>query len=170
MQNGPANLSNAPQSIADYRRCSRLSANNYISTFLFILLDTSSPTILDNKTIVATTETVILYGPTGAVGGAAAVEACQRGAHVWLAMRSTSKEIQGFDSNAEVYSHVEADLPKPESLKGAVSKSGAKTAFAYANFQSSYSMRASFQTLKDVGITYVVMLSSFTVHGDARGD
>jgi uncharacterized protein YbjT (DUF2867 family) len=119
---------------------------------------------------MTTNETVIVFGPTGAVGGAAAIEARKRGAHVWLAMRDTSKEIQGFDSNAEGYSRVEADLTKPETLKGAVSKSGAKTAFTYAIFQSSDSMRASFQALKDAGITYVVMLSSFTVHGDARGE
>ena len=119
---------------------------------------------------MASSESVIVFGPTGAVGGVAAVEARKRGAHVWLAMRDTSKEIKGFDSNAEGYSRVEADLTKPETLKGAVSKSGAKTAFIYVIFQSPDSMRSSFQALADAGITYIVMLSSFTVQGDARGE
>jgi uncharacterized protein YbjT (DUF2867 family) len=119
---------------------------------------------------MASNQPVLVFGPTGAVGRAAAIEARKRGAHVWLAMRDTNKAIQGVDSNAEGYTRVEADLMKPETLKGAVSQSGAKTAFVYTIFDSPDSMLSSFKALKDAGITYIVMLSSYTVEGDARGE
>ena len=45
-------------------------------------------------------DNVIIFGPTGAVGTAAAREAGKRGAKVWLAMRDTNKKIPGLDETS----------------------------------------------------------------------
>ena len=54
---------------------------------------------------------VIVFGASGAVGSAAAIEARKRGAKVWLAMRDTSKTIQQLDEEEEKggYERVQAD-------------------------------------------------------------
>jgi len=108
--------------------------------------------------------TVLVFGPTGRVGSAAAIEARRRGATVYLAMRDTQKELKDIDEqgNEGKYIRVQADLAKPETIKQAVETSGAKTAFAYC-VQAEGSMRESFKALKDAGIEHVVFLSSFTV-------
>jgi uncharacterized protein YbjT (DUF2867 family) len=108
---------------------------------------------------------VLAFGPTGACGSAAAIEAHRRGAKVYLAMRDPKKELKGIQEkgNEETYIRVQADLSKPETLKQAVEKSGAKTAFVYCVFESQDSMRSSFDALKEAGVTYVVLLSSFKV-------
>jgi len=108
---------------------------------------------------------VLIFGPTGAVGSAAALEAAGRGATVWLAMRNTSKPIPGLPSSASSHHRIQADLSNPDSLRTAVKESGAKSAFVYAIHESSDSMLASFTALKDAGIEYVVLLSSYSVQG-----
>jgi uncharacterized protein YbjT (DUF2867 family) len=79
-------------------------------------------------------ENVIVFGPTGAVGGAAALEASKRGAKVWLAMRDTNKAIDGITGEQErdgKFIRVKADLSDPETVKQAVQHSGAKAAYVY---------------------------------------
>jgi NAD(P)-dependent dehydrogenase (short-subunit alcohol dehydrogenase family) len=72
---------------------------------------------------------VIVFGPTGAVGRAVAIEASKRGAKVWLAMRTTDKAINGINREDEergAFQRVQADLFDPESVVKAVKESGAK--------------------------------------------
>lgn len=119
------------------------------------------------------TSRTLVFGPTGAVGCAAAIEAHRRGAHVWLAMRDTNKSINGL-SDPELksgnYTRVQADLSKPETLKQAVKESGATSAFVYTIFESADNMRATFDTLKENGIKHVVLLSSYNVKGPAEDE
>ena len=102
---------------------------------------------------------VIIFGPTGAVGCAAALEAHRRGASVWLAMRDVNKHISGLDSTEFGYTRVQADLSQPSSLAHAVQQSSATTAFVYTMFASGDHMAGSFAALKSAGITYIVLLS-----------
>ncbi|KAF2183315.1 NAD(P)-binding protein [Zopfia rhizophila CBS 207.26] len=114
---------------------------------------------------------VLVFGPTGGVGRAAAIEAGRRGARVWLAVRDTKKTIRGLGKDTEEnpgFVRVQADLSQPNSLKHAVEQSGATTTFVYTMHESEDHMRASFEALKEAGITYVVLLSSFGVQGSAR--
>ncbi|KAJ4335626.1 hypothetical protein N0V87_006020 [Didymella glomerata] len=118
-------------------------------------------------------QTVLVFGPAGAVGCAAAIEAHRRGAHVWLAMRDPKKTIKGLsapDLESKRYTKVQADLMKPGTLKEAVEQSGATSAFVYTVFESKDSMRGTFETLKAAGIQHVVVLSSFTVKGPAEDE
>ncbi|KAI0585147.1 NAD-binding-10 domain containing protein [Pyrenophora tritici-repentis] len=80
------------------------------------------------------------------------LEAHRRGAKVYLAMRDMKKELKGIkEGNEDRFIRVQADLTKPETIKEAVKTSGANKAFV------------AFEALKEAGITYVVLLSSFTV-------
>ena len=108
---------------------------------------------------------VLVFGPTGAVGSAVAVEARKRGAKVGLAMRDTSKKIQGIEEegNKDSYIRVQADLSKPDTIDHAVKVSGAKSAFVYVVHQAQDSMRSSFEALKSAGVSYVVLLSTLKV-------
>jgi nucleoside-diphosphate-sugar epimerase len=109
---------------------------------------------------------VIIFGPTGDVGSAAALQAYKEGAKVTLAMRDTSKPIPSLSGiTADI---VEADLTKPETIKAAVRQSGAKSAFIYAIFGTSDHMRASIEALKEAGIETPVLLSSYSVQSDIR--
>lgn len=109
---------------------------------------------------------VLIFGPTGAVGSAAALTAHQRGAKVALGMRDPSKPIPALEGiDAE---RVQADLTQPDSVKAAASQTGAKVAFIYASFGSPDHMRATVHALKAGGIETVVFLSSVTVKGDIR--
>lgn len=110
---------------------------------------------------------VIVFGPTGGVGRVAAIEAHKRGANVWLAMRDTSKVIEGLEEGNGGFSRIQADLSQPSSLKAAVEKSGATAAFVYTMQESEDHMKASFESLKAAGITYIVIISSFSVQGAA---
>jgi uncharacterized protein YbjT (DUF2867 family) len=120
--------------------------------------------------MASSTHNVLVFGPTGGVGRAAALAARKHGATVWLAMRDTSKSIPGLDDSEPGYHRVQADLMEPSSLAKAVQQSGAKTAFVYCMMRSSDSMASSFVALKDAGITYVVLLSSYTVQGAAHDE
>lgn len=114
-------------------------------------------------------DNVIVFGPTGAVGGSAALEASKRGAKVWLAMRNTSKAIGEIPADVEKsgkFERVQADLTDPGSVAASIKKSGAKAAYLYLMFGSPDNMRGSLQAMKDAGIEYVVFLSSVTVTRD----
>lgn len=114
---------------------------------------------------------VLVFGPAGGVGRAVAIEAGRRGAKVWLAMRDIRKAIGGLGKDKEDnlgFVRVQADLSQPNSLRHAVEQSGATTAFVYTIHESEDHMRACFEALKEAGITYIVLLSSYGVHGSAR--
>lgn len=117
------------------------------------------------REIMATTyDNVIVFGPTGAVGGAAALEASKRGAKVWLAMRDTSKAISGITTSqeeADKFTRVKADLSDPESVKAAIHLSAAKAAFVYLAVPAG--IKNAVQAMKEAGVEYVVFLSSFTI-------
>ena len=115
-----------------------------------------------------TSRKVIVFGPTGAVGSAAACTAAELGAHVVLAMRDTNKSIPGLSADAEKqgkFERVQADLTKPDTVSEAVTKTGAKYAFFYLAFGMPNGMKATVEALKSAGIESVVFLSSFTVRG-----
>lgn len=112
---------------------------------------------------------VIVFGPTGAVGSAAARTAEELGAKVVLAMRDTEKSIPGLSAEKEKqgsFARVQADLIKPDTVRDAVTTTGAKHAFIYCTHGSPDHMKSSIQALKAAGIDLVVVLSSFTVRGD----
>ncbi|CAI6305611.1 unnamed protein product [Periconia digitata] len=118
---------------------------------------------------MADNPTVLIFGPTGNVGCTAAITANSRGAKVWLAMRDPSKTIKDLDTDSD-YSRVQADLSNPSSLESAVKQSGAKAAFVYVVHDIEDHMKASFTALKDAGITYIVLLSSYGVRGPASDE
>jgi uncharacterized protein YbjT (DUF2867 family) len=112
---------------------------------------------------------VIVFGPTGAVGSAAARTAQDHGAQVVLAMRDTTKAIRGLDAEVEKQGNFErtyADLTKPNTVRDAVNKTGAKYAFMYLAQGTSDHMKSTIEALKNAGIKLVVFLSSFTVRGE----
>ncbi|KAF2268166.1 NAD(P)-binding protein [Lojkania enalia] len=122
---------------------------------------------------MADQKNVLVFGPTGQVGSAAALEAGKRGAKVWLAMRDPSKTIKGISKADEVkygFERIKADLSDPSSLTEAVALSGAKTAFVYVLHDAQDAMKASFQALEAAGITYIALLSSYSVRGAASDE
>lgn len=118
---------------------------------------------------------VIIFGPTGAVAGAAALEASKRNATVWLAMREPTKPVpaiplaleqqqqQQQSRGTSKFHRVQADLTDPASVHAAITTSGAKTAFAYLMFGMP-SMEPTFRAMKDAGVEHVVFLSAFSIH------
>jgi uncharacterized protein YbjT (DUF2867 family) len=108
--------------------------------------------------------TVIIFGPTGAVGRAAALEAYKRGAEVYLAMRDPSKPIPGITSTSDEdkYHRIQADLSDPESVKSAIQHSGAKAAYVYL-IHSPGGTKPALSAMVEAGIEYIVVLSSFTI-------
>lgn len=111
---------------------------------------------------------VIIFGPTGDVGGAAALEASKRNATVWLAMRHVTKPIAAISSIREhsaLFHRVQADLMDPDSVKSAIAQSGARTAFVYLMFGMP-TMEPTFRAMKDAGLEHVVFLSVFSIHPD----
>ena len=112
---------------------------------------------------------VIVFGPTGAVGSAAARTAAELGAKVVLAMRDTSKSIPELSAEEEKdgsFERVQADLTKPDTVLDAVTTTGAKHAFIYVTFGAPDHMKATIEALNFAGIELVVFLSSFSVQGD----
>lgn len=110
-------------------------------------------------------DNVIVFGPTGTIGGLVALEASKRGAKVWLAMRDPSKKITEIPSDVEkagMFTRIQADLSDPTSIANAVKESAAKAAYVYLVFVPDF-LRESFQAMRDAGIEYVVFLSSFTI-------
>ncbi|KAJ9615401.1 hypothetical protein H2200_001476 [Cladophialophora chaetospira] len=120
----------------------------------------------DGKT---SSPTVIIFGPTGGVGSAAARAANEHGAKVVLAMRDPEKAIPGLSPEQEReggFERVYADLTKPETVHAAVTKTGASRAFIYLIFRTSDHMKSSLVALKSAGIGFVGFLSSITVPDD----
>ena len=114
---------------------------------------------------------VIVFGPTGAVGSAAARTAAELGAKVVLAMRDTSKPIPELSAEKEKqggFERVQADLTKPDTVREAVTTTGAKHAFIYLAHGSPDNMKSTIEALKSAGIDLVVFLSSFTIRGDLK--
>ena len=115
-------------------------------------------------------DNVLVFGPTGQVGGAAALEASKRGAKVWLAMRDTNKAINGLTNEQErngKFTRVKADLSDPETVKQAVQLSGAKAAYVYL-VHGPGGLQGALRAMKEASIEYVVLLSSFTIPKDAN--
>ncbi|KAL1595941.1 GTPase regulator Nrf1 [Paraconiothyrium brasiliense] len=109
---------------------------------------------------------VIIFGAAGAVASAAALEASSRGAKVWLSVRPS--ELSTLDQTPELsetkrYPRVVADLTDPSTVTQAIKTSGATTAFLYTVFACQDGMKTVFTALKDAGVTYVVLLSSYAV-------
>ena len=102
---------------------------------------------------------VLVFGPTGGVGGAAALEAFNRGAEVHLAMRDTKKATPNLPDSLP---RVQADLTDPASIEKAVRETGTTIAFIYITFMKD--MHPAAKALKKGGIKHVVLLSSFTVY------
>ena len=114
---------------------------------------------------------VIVFGPTGAVGSAAARTAEELGANVVLAMRDTEKPIPGLDAEKEKqgsFERVHADLTKPDTVRDAVNTTRAKYAFIYFAHGTPDNMKSTIEALKSAGIYLVVFLSSFTIQGDLK--
>ncbi|EHA28140.1 hypothetical protein ASPNIDRAFT_189113 [Aspergillus niger ATCC 1015] len=114
---------------------------------------------------------VIVFGPTGAVGSAAARTAQQLGTTVYLAMRDPTKLIPGLSVEKEReggFERVQANFSQPDTISTAVAQSKAKHAFIYTDLTSSDHMRSSFTALKEAGIESVVLLSSFGIQEDVR--
>lgn len=114
-------------------------------------------------------DNVVVFGPTGTVGGITAFEAHKRGAKVWLAMRDPSKTIDGIPSDVEKsgnFTRVKADLTDPASVTKVIEKSGAKAVYIYLIFGSPDFSRGSLQAMRDAGVEYVVFLSSYSVKPD----
>lgn len=110
---------------------------------------------------------VLVFGPTGTVGGITALEASKRGAKVWLAMRDPTKAIPELPADVEKsgsFSRVQADLTDPASVTKAVQASGAKAAYIYLIHGAD--MRPTLQALRDAGVEHVVFLSGAIVTGD----
>jgi NAD(P)-dependent dehydrogenase (short-subunit alcohol dehydrogenase family) len=109
---------------------------------------------------------VIIFGPTGQVGSAAACTAGELGAKVWLAMRDVNKSIPGLKEekeNSGDFHRIQADLQDPESVSQAVKTSGAKRAFIYLVHGASDHLKGTITAMKGAGIEFVVFLSSFTI-------
>ncbi|KAL6248841.1 hypothetical protein RBB50_003904 [Rhinocladiella similis] len=109
-------------------------------------------------------DNVIVFGPSGGVGSAAALYAHSLGAKVWLAMRDTTKAISGLTPEQEhqspgAFTRIQADLSDASSVANAVRQSGAKAAFTYASRDAS-AMQLAAKAMKDAGLEYVVLLSS----------
>ncbi|KUI69377.1 putative oxidoreductase YesF [Cytospora mali] len=111
-------------------------------------------------------DNVIVFGPTGTVGGIVAREASKRGAKVWLAMRDPSKPIPEIPADVEKagkFNRVQADLTDPASVGNAVKESGAKAAYVYHVASPGDYMRGTLKAMKDAGVEYVVFLSSASI-------
>ena len=107
---------------------------------------------------------VIIFGATGRIGSTAALRAYQEGAKITLAMRDPSKPIPNLGDI--LVEKVRADLTEPETVQTAARQSGAKTAFIYAIHGIPDGMLSTIVALKEGGIEFVVLLSSFSVQGD----
>jgi uncharacterized protein YbjT (DUF2867 family) len=87
-------------------------------------------------------------------------------------MRDISKSIPGLskaDEETGHYERVQADLTQPESVRAAVTKTGATHAFIYVALgRSADHMRSTIEALKIGGIESIVVLSSFSVKNDIR--
>ncbi|KAK0704512.1 hypothetical protein B0H67DRAFT_648940 [Lasiosphaeris hirsuta] len=113
---------------------------------------------------------IIIFGPTGKVGSAAALFASSLGAKITLGMRDPSKvlptPLAAGEEQAGGFTRVYADLTKPDTLRTAVQETGAKRAFVYLNYENPDNMKSAFEALKSGGVELVVLLSSYAVQGE----
>lgn len=117
------------------------------------------------------TPTIIIFGPTGHVGSAAALTSLNHGAKVILALRDIHKPVPGLPADQEKAGNVQrvqADLTKPDTIEAAVRSTSAKRAFIYLAHGTTDHMRGTIEALKAGGVEFVVFLSSFAVQGDLR--
>ncbi|KAJ5436973.1 hypothetical protein N7445_007858 [Penicillium cf. griseofulvum] len=117
---------------------------------------------------------VLIFGATGEVGSAAALEAHARGARVTIAMRDVAKPNERISSEQERAAglqRITADLTYPETVTRAVHQTGAQAVFIYA-VRSSDLMRGAITALRDAGIQHVIFLSTGQVKtaGATKGD
>ncbi|CAD0090666.1 unnamed protein product [Aureobasidium mustum] len=117
---------------------------------------------------------VLVFGATGEVCSAVALEAHALGARVSIALRDTSKHnewISPEQERAADLQRVKADLTDTEAVKRAVKETGAQAAFIYA-VHSGDMLRGAITALRDVGIQYIVFLSTSQVRtaGFIEGD
>lgn len=116
---------------------------------------------------------VLVFGATGEVGSAAALEAHARGAHVTLAMRDVTKPnewITAEQERAAGLARIAADLTRPADVTRAVRESGAQAVFIYA-VRSDDLMRGALAALRDAGgVQHVVFLSTSQIAGRADAD
>lgn len=117
---------------------------------------------------------VLVFGATGEVGSAAALEAHARGARVTIAMRDVTKPNEWISSEQEHAAglqRITADLTNPETVTRAVHQTGAQAVFIYA-VRSGDLMRGAITALRDAGIQHVVFLSTGQVKtaGAIKGD
>ncbi|KAI1162750.1 hypothetical protein F5B18DRAFT_366178 [Nemania serpens] len=109
---------------------------------------------------------VLIFGATGEVASAAALEARARGASVTLAMRDISKTNEWITPEAERAAglqRIAASLDDPEAVGRAARETGAEAAFIYA-VPTSDSMRGVLAALRDAAsIRHVVFLSTSQV-------
>ncbi|OQD81672.1 hypothetical protein PENANT_c026G00653 [Penicillium antarcticum] len=115
---------------------------------------------------MATARHVLVFGATGDVGSAAALQAHEQRANVFLAVRDVEKTIPKLNHIA--FKKVQADLTDPKTVKAAVTQTGAKVVFIYAVFGATDGMRLSLLALKEAGVEFVVLLSSFTIEDNPR--
>ncbi|KAF4968453.1 hypothetical protein FSARC_4147 [Fusarium sarcochroum] len=116
---------------------------------------------------------IIIFGAAGAVGRTAALEAQSRGAQVTLAMRDVNKPIPDLAPEVEKqrnFKRIKADLADPTSIQQAVTESQATVAFTYILPSAQDGLLSTFEAMKNAGIKYVVLLSSYTIYqfGDAK--
>ncbi|EMD60048.1 hypothetical protein GGP41_009456 [Bipolaris sorokiniana] len=110
---------------------------------------------------------VIIFGPTGQVGSAAARTAEDLGAKVWLAMRDTSKSIPGLTTESEAagdFHRIQADLRNPRTVSQAIRTSAAKRAFIYLIHHEYEHLHDAIIAMKNEGVDFIVFLSSFTIY------
>ncbi|KAI1428720.1 hypothetical protein F5Y12DRAFT_782319 [Xylaria sp. FL1777] len=109
---------------------------------------------------------VLIFGATGEVASAAALEARARGASVTLAMRDISKTnewITAEEERAAGLQRIAASLDSPEAVGRAVRETGAEAAFIYA-VRTPDNMRGVVTALRDApSIRHVVFLSTSQV-------
>lgn len=117
---------------------------------------------------------VLVFGATGEVGSAVALEAHALGARVSIALRDPSKHndwISPEQERAADFQRVKADLTDTEAVERAVKETGAQAAFIYA-VSSMDMLRGAIIALRDAGIQYIVFLSTSQVRiaGTIEGD
>lgn len=118
---------------------------------------------------------VLVFGATGEVGSAVALEAHSRGARVTIAMRDTSKPNEWITPEQERSANLQricADLTDPSSISTALHQTGAQTVFIYA-VRSTDTMRSAIAALREAGtVKHVVFLSTAQVRaaGSKRDD
>ena len=116
-------------------------------------------------------KSVIVFGASGKVASAVASTAKHEGAKVYMASRNPKKAVPDLGSGAPArFDAVYADLSKPDTVRDAITSTGAKRAFFYLLMTASDAMRGVIDAMKFAGIEFVVFLSSLAVRDKAAPD